>query len=507
MKLVAYAVNGMGLGHLRRACALVISARKALPTLHALIITDANYSRLFDAIAVPAIILPRPANAPRNRSNQLKVRLSPELFDELAIRSIAAYGPDVTLFDTYVSRRVAKTVLSDGVRSCIVFRKCSRDTFVRYIRKRYFSDFDLVVVPHEEHEFKFGLPEALIAAFETQARVAYIGPVVFPELSTEIACPEFESARRKSKIVLMLSGGGGYDVIQSPFFQRAISAVDIVSARAGVPVQCASIVGPFSTVPHGSARVVPVAEPIDVRQYIRKSDLVISHGGYNSVNEVRACGARAIFAGFYRRTEDQRERLQLLADRQSTIILNADAEIGEIASAIDTLLKAQKPSPENLNGGDRFAECLLSLSSWARAPTRADFGQISNDMRSTDPAIEVVWDRVSDLDSDAALAVASVRLLLEAGDLETLTERAIGALDRMETLGIELNEVSVAFHDTTGGAQLPKLAKALRGRHIHSLTAEVPASSDSDPATVFGLLEECRSLRPEFDYEIETKEM
>jgi predicted glycosyltransferase len=485
MNAIFFSVNDMGLGHLRRSAAILLSLRSVLPDLKPLIVTNAHHERFLQALRIPAVILPRASNTPRNGPDQLETRVAPEVFDELALGVIQAYRPEVIAFDTYVGSRLAREFSRYVGHSCLVFRKCRPETFVRYVRADYFGKFELVLVPHEEDEFKCGLPPTAVEAFERRRRVVYAGPIVFPA-GIDDSLPQ-PSLPEGAKVVVLLGGGGGYDAIQSEFFAQAREAVRHYSHTSPTQVHCMTVVGPFTPVLPAHNDPTLIVAPIDARRYIDRADLVIAHGGYNTVNEIIASGTRAIFCPFYRKTEDQRERVDALKHRSGTAIVSPDISTDELTNVVGAVLDSPRPAARDLDGAARAARAIRDLVTLGKAGV-----------------VDVLWSDIRRLLDHPMLPTMLVQVRLESGDCATLHDRASQALDGLESIGIELADVSVCFADGEGGAQLPALAKLLSGRRFKSLTASISADNQASRADTFRFLEACRSLQPHFAFEITT---
>jgi predicted glycosyltransferase len=490
MRVVFYSVNDMGLGHLRRSAAIMVHLRSLVPEIAPLMVTNAHFQPFLESLNVPAVVLPRPKNGPRNRPDQLRARIDPELFDELSLRTIGGYRPDLVVFDTYVGSKLLRGLAALEAASCLVYRKCRPSSFVQQVRGRYFSAFDSVIVPHTEPEFKADLPVSVVSAFENQTRVSYVGPVIFPAGDHRPQLRRSEDER----IILLLGGGGGYDASQSRFFACARRAAQLYTSASPSPARCLTIVGPFAHPPAGVDVDDLIISPLDVLGYIGEADLVISHGGYNSVNEVLASGARAIFCPFYRATEDQRERLERLLGRSATALAPPDVTEVELVRIIDALLAEARPEPVSASGGLHAAQLLSDqllggeTGGPGEPPVRCK-------------PIEVEWAFVSEVQDHPLLPFAPIFVWLGQATNETLLCRAQSVCETLERFGVAVSEVYLSYSDPGEGEQLPSLVKSLLAHRFKRVTAHIAARDTSNPKYYF-ILEECRRLKPMFDFEI-----
>jgi hypothetical protein len=129
------------------------------------------------------------------------------------------------------------------------------------------------------------------------------------------------------RVSISAAGGGHGDAER--FLGAALAGVRDFARNTGQEVSVFAISGPYFK---GSVRVPPgMPGTVRVRGYLgpsysiyRDTDLVVCHGGYNTVQELIHTGARAIAVPGSRLFDDQLARLEALAATADVIIADAD---------------------------------------------------------------------------------------------------------------------------------------------------------------------------------------
>ncbi|CAB3804574.1 glycosyltransferase [Paraburkholderia fynbosensis] len=490
MKAVFYTTNDMGTGHARRTCALLMALRAQIVNLDAVVLTNSPFRELFDAVRVPTYYFPQLYTAPRSRTGTASARVSLNMHEDVALACLKSIAPELTVFDTYVSRRVASSVRKYSDYTCLVFRKCTPETFVRYVRAGYFAFFDLVVVPNTQADFAFALPSSALDEFQAQSTVLYVGPILFPEIGSA----KSTVALKDRKMVLLLGGGGGYDALQRPFFERAACAVAEVSAQLKGSLSCCEVRGPLAQ-DTAQADIETLRSPVDVLALIEQAELVISHGGYNSVNEILAAGARAIFCPFYRRTESQAERVNALRGRSATLVVDSTIGPEDLAEAIASVIKEQKPERIPMPGADLAAAAILDL-----ARTRLHASTKPRRPIHTE-RVSVHWDSACNLPDDVAGRPSTIMLELGLGAAAMLCERARIGVQALCDRGIPEQDIEIHFAEAQDYSCLPALVAFLASRRLRSVSGTLISASHCSEA-LFQAFERCRSFPVSFRYDI-----
>ena len=165
-----------------------------------------------------------------------------------------------------------------------------------------------MIVPHTVAEFEYELPSWL------RRRSLFVGPIVRRPNGVAIhRLREKYSLASDDFVLVTTAGGGGLD----DDARRLFVVAEAVHRRIGDRKFRHIVVrGPNSALPCQivDQRMTVVDTEPDLVSLFAISDLVVSAGGYNSVNEIRLTKAPAMFVPGKRKYDDQTERVRELAE-------------------------------------------------------------------------------------------------------------------------------------------------------------------------------------------------
>jgi hypothetical protein len=148
------------------------------------------------------------------------------------------------------------------------------------------------------------------------------------------------------KVVVMAGGGGHADA--EAFIDAAVSGVLHACAAQDLRATLSVITGPYF---RGTVRVPPAPHvKVRVQSYLgpeyspyEGTDAVVSQGGYNTVQELKLSGVRAVAVPGERLRDDQHARLSELDVHDSVAVSSADA--GQISASLAKLLLSPAGAP------------------------------------------------------------------------------------------------------------------------------------------------------------------
>jgi UDP-N-acetylglucosamine--N-acetylmuramyl-(pentapeptide) pyrophosphoryl-undecaprenol N-acetylglucosamine transferase len=482
MRILYHAVNGTGLGHLMRTTAVAAHVRRLRADTEQLIVTNASFSAHARHAGIPTLNLPLDDSGPFAAVDRRLTTVDRGLSGRIIEAIAREYAPDAIVFDTYVETTLAKR-LSAGRRAALIFRE-SREDYARWCAGELFPAMDRVIVPHHAADFFAGLSGELAAALRAQPGLRCVGPVVYPE-SLDDTDVQATLARYRiapeQKLILIACGSGGYDFLAHPFLDAAARAAAEL-ARSSLAVRVLCVAGPYGEPARGVEGAELVPWEARFQHLLRRAEVVIAHGGYNTVQEVLRTGARAILVPVPRKTEDQAQRLRDLARRGRIRVLERDAPLERFHDAIAAALAEPRPAPEPVEGGEAAARAILELGSGALAPVR------------------VAWPEVPRL--AATIGRGSIEVLLGHGSVPELERRARASLEVLRESGLAADRTTLELIDLEGGECFAGLVEQLRDCQFKLLLARVPPALAQNRLQLFGILERCRGARPGFRYDL-----
>lgn len=271
--------------------------------------------------------------------------------------TLRAVAPDVVVYDTLIPAEPENEPIPASTRVAYVMRRCTDERHASIARSGFLDRVDVAVIPHERDEFDQPIPERIAG------RTVFAGPIV-----RSPAPGRSDRLRRRydlvgaRQILVSCAGGGGFAETAGPFFDAVWDAHERLAGCAH-GLRHIVVLGP-----HGSGDRVPLpgmtvveAEP-DLIDLFALADLVVSEGGYNSVNEIRRVGAAAIFIPGRRRWDDQAQRVLALEEQGLAVVASEStprrlgAEIAALAHDADRLRELRRRSRAlTLDPGNRRA--------------------------------------------------------------------------------------------------------------------------------------------------------
>lgn len=234
------------------------------------------------------------------------VATDPEAMDVLP-PELAGFAPDVIVDDTMPPARLTR----EGARHVFVMRRCSEERQRQVFAHPSLAGMHTLIVPHTPAEFGYALPASLAA------RTVFVGPIARRAEPAAMSALRARLGIATDAFCLVSTPGGGGFPEDSARFVDVARRVHVRLARALARFRHVLVLGPNSTLavePVDERMVVLGSEP-EMASLIAVADAVISAGGYNSVSEIRLERRPAFFLPGHRTHDDQRQRVQELAER------------------------------------------------------------------------------------------------------------------------------------------------------------------------------------------------
>ena len=218
--------------------------------------------------------------------------------------------PDILVYDTMLPKQPDAEPLLRSAKRAYVMRRCKPTRHQAILDNPFLEHIDRILIPHDQDEFGYELPH------EMAKLAVFVGSIVRPPSPT--AVPSMREKYRvdpQAFLITSTPGGGGFGSDTDGFFDLVYRAHRQLVAKTST-IRHIVIQGPRN---NRSMTVLDqmVIVPIEPRMVdlIAASDVVIAAGGYNTVNEIRACKTPAIFLPGSRTHDDQVERVSRLVKR------------------------------------------------------------------------------------------------------------------------------------------------------------------------------------------------
>ena len=327
-RIVFYAVNGLGLGHVTRLLSIARAIRRLAPKSEILFITSSEadgviYREGFAAIKLPSKTIREQCGLGKGR--YLKMAQS------VTWSALSSFDPDVLVVDTYPSGSFEELipVLRWKQKNVFVFREQRQQTYQTNLLMAVLPLYDRLIVPHDDIEQVGKLPEP--------GKARAVGPILIREHNEMLSRAEARRALNlpPDKLLFYGSFGGGGD----PETRRALE----ITAQAISALPNAHLVlgaGPLlRQTPPSQDNVTVITGRFPMLDVLPAFDAAIAAAGYNTVHELLFAGVASALVPFGRVLDDQEGRVQFLSEQGACLACTPLTESG-LHAAVNRLADA-----------------------------------------------------------------------------------------------------------------------------------------------------------------------
>jgi len=359
MKIVFYAINGIGLGHLSR-CAAIARQVRALGRvigeaidIQFLTTSDADWViQGFPVFKFPSkSVFGGQPGAAKRYSSGAKILISNQL---------AWLRPDVLVVDTQSQGAFGEFhfIRDHARRTALIERHKLADAATSSVHQAHLKLYDRVLIPDDvEHRERYPVPAEVSPKF--------VGRVCGFD-STRAWSAERVRAHfgvgEDHYLVYLAAGGGG-----DPAAADEIRQLAETLTRNFPNVVVLAAFGPLATESgiYGAERVISIREP-EIWRYFLGLDLAISAAGYNSYEELLTAGVPSLFYPQPRGLDDQDERISIGESSGFHGRLNLDNVVKQVqlvldgTDTVDEKLGSRIPATGALNAAAELVNLGLS---------------------------------------------------------------------------------------------------------------------------------------------------
>lgn len=335
-RLLFYAVDGLGLGHVVRLLALARQVRRRSPEAEILFLTSSEASHVIYREGHAVVKVPSRSGAAAGglrRSSFLR------LTQNLAWNAVTAFDPHCVIVDTFAAGTVHELLplLRWPLRKVFVFRTQKHDAPHDQLLQSTLRLYDLVLVPHAPGAEAVQVPDGV--------SVVWTGPMLLRHPNEMLPRDRARAAlelRPEGRVGLVTFGGGGEQeiAVARDLMQRAIirSGQAMIWVEAGGPLEARA---PTAA---GSFRILRDVFPLAT--YLQAFDAAVAAAGYNSVNELQSARVPTLLWPFERDLDDQPQRAaQLVAAGRALAVgtgtghddAGREKRVGELTAGIKAL--------------------------------------------------------------------------------------------------------------------------------------------------------------------------
>jgi predicted glycosyltransferase len=346
LRVLFFANDGLGAGHLTRTLAIARALRRKVRRLESMLATTSEAMALLTAEPIAAVRWPAPTTA---RESGWPDGLRRSVASRVVSGLLQGFRPDLLVTDTFPSGphgELAGLVL-EVPRRVLVRRSVRADRPPGGAPDAGLSDYELAIVPDDPVEVRL---EAL------PIPAVRVPPITLFEADEAVGRDEARARlglEREGRFVLVASGGGG-DA------EATRDAVRIAEAIARIPG------GPWPVIAAGplarsrpSVPGVQVVTEAPLQPLLAAFDGAVVPAGYNLAHELAKAGVPVALFAMPRPFDDQAGRAARFEQAGLGRALGSLDDDG-VAAALSWMQSAPRPSIAP-GGADRAAEALLDL--------------------------------------------------------------------------------------------------------------------------------------------------
>ncbi len=331
LRIVNYAVNGLGLGHLTRLCAVSRHIRRIASSAgiasEISFLTSSESDALCYAHGFASFKIP-------SKNSVAQTRIAPHRYRKMAKQwiwnAVNVLSPDILVVDTFPSGSFNELydILDFGQRNVFMYRAVKAEIAEHSSFQSVLRAYHRIIVPSEHGATAPLVPD------ECRDRVSSVGEILIRS-NNEIA--DRYTARRQLDIpqdatVIYCTVGGGGDANAEQLLQlfRDLAArnpdyIFVIGA------------GPLYRGAEVHAANIRWTQRLLMMEFFNAFDCALTAGGFNSVNELLHCGIPCLFLPQERKYDDQFLRAQQHADKGAGLLATS-MEVQSLTSQLQTIL-------------------------------------------------------------------------------------------------------------------------------------------------------------------------
>ncbi len=328
-RLLFYAVNGLGLGHVTRLLSIARKVRDIEPHCEIVFLTSSEadnviYQEGFAAFKIPS------------RNIRLSSGIRPvtyaRMVQTVTMNLVASLHPHLLVVDTFPAGMIQELLpcLRWDLRKAFVYREQRSSVAADPVFQNTLKLYDLCIVPHLKTDVKMIIPEGL--------EVVWAGPIIIRDNTETLSRAE---GRKRlgapSDIPLFyVTFGGGGDTEANGVREKIISNLAGLDTPQG-KLHLAVTNGPLhrGDIPRGPY-IIPVFD-YPIAEIYPAFDGAVSAAGYNTVMELMHHKIPAIFIPFERQVDDQELRSKWALEHKAGILIDFNNREELIQAALEIL--------------------------------------------------------------------------------------------------------------------------------------------------------------------------
>jgi UDP-N-acetylglucosamine--N-acetylmuramyl-(pentapeptide) pyrophosphoryl-undecaprenol N-acetylglucosamine transferase len=329
VRILNYAVNGLGLGHISRLISInrwirrITGALGINTEIYFLTSSECDsiaYQNGFAAFKIPSKNIIKETGIPQVRYRKIA--------KQWIWNAVNLCSPDILIVDTfpYGSFHELFDVMDLGFKKIFIYRAIKSEIAGKNIFQKSLFGYDKIIIPLENPIEEYIMPDTL------KERVSTSGEVIIrdlDELHPRKKARDLLGLNEDDLVCYVTAGGGGDPNIENTLFLLTKTLTGITDIKFVIGA------GPLYRGKEFHSPNTIWTTRSNIIEYYNAFDFAVSAGGYNSSYELLYAGLPTIFFNQDRLYDDQEKRINNLAEKESCLKLKSN-DPDEIIAAINT---------------------------------------------------------------------------------------------------------------------------------------------------------------------------
>ena len=334
-RIVCYAINGAGMGHVTRLLGVARWIRRIVSFLdeqppEILFLTSSDASDMLADSRFAAFKIPSKIVARSSGLDKLEYR---RLAKQFVWHTLGVFAPDLLVVDTFPSGSFDELfqVLDGPFKKGFIYRNVKPEYATRPTFRAAMGLFDSIVIPHREGTRSVPLTQVS----DKNLAIISVGEVIQfdrEQLPSRTEVRNELGLAVETRLVYVSAGGGGDPNAEATLLHLIETLREIPSIHLLVGA------GPlYRGRRHVDSRITWSESP-SVWRYFSGCDAAVSAGGYNTCHELLYVGVPTLFYAQEKIADDQWQRVQGAERKGACVVISDVMDSSALHACVEHLL-------------------------------------------------------------------------------------------------------------------------------------------------------------------------
>lgn len=309
MKILFYAINGVGLGHLNRCLVLADIIKKIDFSIDIQFITNSKFTKLITKKGYLFHVIENYSYI-EDKEFSKKEKSFTKRFEEV----LDLFKPDLVVYDTYVFKPIINLCYNKQIKNILLLRMFTCEKMLDLFDSKEIDYLDKIIICHDKKEFVDNKKyDKILRILEKNNKFSFEGYIVKKKNKKKVDIIRKKYNIKEDDFVIIFSYGGGGKSIKNESPNEYISKVSDALFNIEKKFKNIKIIilkGPFLKEIKIKNKTYDFEE--NILELLSLSNLNISTAGYNTCNDIISTKIPSLLIPLDRRLESQHDRVDYL---------------------------------------------------------------------------------------------------------------------------------------------------------------------------------------------------